>query len=364
MGVETLQVRCFRNLLSTELQFSQQFNLFYGLNGSGKTSVLEALAYLGLGQSFRTSNHARVNRYDASGFSVFGRIAHETPLIPVGLEWSLANKLRIRIAGEEGVTRSALAEMLPLQIMTSHSHSLLSMGAEHRRRFINWGLFHVEPRFLTSWRRVQRVLKQRNILLRAPVGDTKQLRLWDLELATVAEHFSKMQATYLRQLLPYANRIWQTFIQSDQQPIDMSFYRGWSAKHDLVSALLQALDGDLRSGYTRFGPHRSDLLLRINKYPVQDILSRGQQKLLVYSLKLAQGALLKEQTNKACVYLLDDLSAELDGARCQLLGNYLRTLGAQVFITGISQEALLQGMDKGCPKTKMFHVEQGNVACK
>lgn len=358
MFLSCLHIDNFRNLNQAQIEFNNSCNLFYGNNGSGKTSILEAVYYLVLGRSFRSHLLRRITKYQTNGFGLFGRINQQNNIIPVGIERSLINSKRIRISGEDVSSIIEITKLLPLQLLNQNSYSLLDDGPKVRRQFIDWGLFHVEQNFLSLWRRVERVIDQRNAAIRS--GYSKDhIRAWDGELLELGVKIHQLREQYIASLLPIIVVILQQLLQDIS--IDIKYFAGWNTETSLAEILANNITSDLSIGYTTAGPHRADLRITINKVPVKDALSRGQQKLLAYGMQIAQGVLLRNLTNKNCIYLVDDLPAELDEQKRNLIANILLGLKSQIFVTGLSQQNLSDFIDTR--NYSMFHVEHGVVKC-
>lgn len=354
MQLIRLKANSFRNLAELDLEFSPGFNFIYGPNGSGKSSLLEAIYFLSLGRSFRSSLASRAIQYDAKSFNLFSVILGQCSTT-LGLEKIRQGKTKIKI-GNSTNSVSELAKLLPLQLINPNSYQLLSGGPKARRQFIDWGVFHVEPQFFQVWQRFQQVLKQRNAALQQQVP-INQIKIWDLELIDTANEITLLREKYLQQLTPLITELIRKLLTL--QGLSIDFYQGWDKKINLGLVLNSSIDRDYKLAYTQFGPHRADLLIKLNGYPVHEILSRGEQKLLTCALQLAQGILLKEITKKSCIYLFDDLFAELDPVKQNMLMHLLHSLEAQVFITAI-EENLIKELEASA-LGKIFEVEQGKI---
>lgn len=357
MNLLRLKTAHFRNLIAVDIEPNPHFNLIFGTNGSGKSSILESIYFLGLGRSFRTTLTSRIINYEQECLSVFGHIEREEGIvINTGIEKSRQGKIRIKVGNEMLASLAELARSLPLQLINPDSYSLLTDGPKPRREFLDWGLFHVEHGFFPLWQRYQRVLKQRNACLQQakPSG---QVKAWNAELAVAGEELARMRETYLQQLTPIIHEELTNLISLDNFKI--SYSPGWDITQNLNSILEAAYPRDAMLGYTQYGPHRADLVLKVNNLPAQDVLSRGEQKLLVLALRLAQGILLRALTGKKCIYLLDDIAAELDVERRRHVVQALINLKAQVFATAVERDALIDLAQHA--QTKMFHVEHGEV---
>jgi DNA replication and repair protein RecF len=349
MGLSRLEIQNFRNLHSVRADLSPGFNGLCGPNGSGKTSFLEALYILGRGTSFRTKDLGRALLHGAEQFFIAGKL--ESPNIPIGIEYQ-ANGLEFRIGGQVVRSRVELASHLPLLFISPDSHALISEGPQQRRRFLDWGVFHVEPGFLPAWRRYQRSLKQRNKALGTPGVETA----WDIELARAAEEITQLRSAYLARLEPYIDQFIEWLIDLDK--LNLSFACGWRQEVSFLEALRSSLPQDREYGFTRLGPHRADIIFKVGNRPARDTVSRGQQKLLVIALLLAQVALLNEVTTLRPVILVDDLAAELDIHHRQRLLTVLAELKAQVILTVTERQVLPAS---GELPIQWFHVEQGNI---
>jgi DNA replication and repair protein RecF len=357
MQLARLKASYFRNLAELDLEFSPGFNFIYGPNGSGKSSLLEAIYFLSLGRSYRSSLASRAIQYDANGFNLFSVILGQSTT-SLGLEKTRRGKTKIKI-GNNNDSVAELAKLLPLQLINPNSYYLLSGGPRARRQFIDWGVFHVEPQFFQIWQRFQQVLKQRNAALQQQVP-MNQIKIWELELINSSYEITALREKYLQQLTPLVAELMAKLLTL--QGLSIDFYQGWDNRFSFDSILTTSFARDCKLGYTQFGPQRADLLIKLNGNPVHEVLSRGEQKLLICALQLAQGLLLKKRTEKTCIYLFDDLFAELDPARQNMLMQLLHSLEAQVFITAI-EESLINGL-KNNVQGKTFRVEQGNILAK
>lgn len=356
MFLSCLHIDNFRNFSHDQIGFNSSCNLFYGNNGSGKTSILEAIYYLILGRSFRSHLLRRITKYQTDGFGLFGKINQQHNIISVGVERFLTNGKKIRISGEDVASVIEITKLLPLQLLNQNSYSLLDGGPKIRRQFIDWGLFHVEQNFLTLWRRVERAIEQRNAAIKS--GSVKDyIRAWDGELSELGVKIHQLREQYIAGLLPIIATILQQLLQNIT--IDIKYFAGWNTERSLAEVLINNITNDLSAGYTTVGPHRADLRITVNKVPVKDVLSRGQQKLLAYGMQIAQGMLLKNLTSKNCIYLIDDLPAELDEQKKSLIAGILLSLDSQIFLTGLSSPNLADFVDtRSC---SMFHVEHGVI---
>lgn len=347
-------LRCFD---SGQLLPGPGINLLLGANGSGKTSVLEALHLMAYGRSFR----GRVRD---------GLVQDKAAAVEVFVEWTEAGgrtrRAGLRHQGQawegrlDGAPLGQLGDLCAaLAVVTFEpgSHALVMGAAESRRRFLDWGLFHVEPGFLLLWRRYARALKQRNALLKARNRDS-QLDAWERELDHAGTLLTQHRERYLQQLQPYLAATAQALLP-EAGDTELRFQPGWRREElSLADALLLSRDRDLATGFTSVGPHRADWRIAQAEIPGREALSRGQAKLTALSALLAQAEHQAAIRGDWPVVALDDLASELDRPHQRLVLQRLRDYGAQVLVTGTDPPAGLS--DAGEPYS-LFHVERGSI---
>lgn len=353
--LQHLEAHDFRNLLDVRVDFSSRFNIFYGDNGSGKTSLLEVIYYLGLARSFRTHLPNRLINHHADYFTLFGQVVHHQAVIAIGIQRQRDSASQIHIAGKPVSSTVELAQLLPLQLLDANAHELLTAEAKTRRQFLDWGVFHVEPTFWPCWQRVERILKQRNAALKLSAGKN-QIQAWDDEFIHASYALHQLRTHYLQDFIPEFTCLLDKLLPDYE--VSVHYQAGWPMQEELGVVLQRSLEHDYRLGYTRFGAHRADLQLRLDEIPAKDVLSQGQQKLVAYALRLAQGALLQRRA-KHCVYLIDDLPSELDAHKRHAILTLLTSFQAQLFLTGIAPQGFADLF--AAREASWFHVEQGRV---
>ena len=360
MQLTRLTVAGVRNIAAVDLQPGPGLNLVLGPNGAGKTSLLEAIHLLAYGRSFRGRVRDGLVRTGQEALEVFtewsepGRGQRRAGLRHSGQAWTG------RLDGEDVAQLGDLCAALAAITFEPGSHALVTAGAEARRRYLDWGLFHVEQGddnpFQPVWRRYTRALRQRNALLKQRAGGS-QLDAWDAELSGAAELLDRQRRAYVERLQPrFAALGLELLPQLGEGAFE---YRpGWRRDQlALADALLLARERDLALGYTSLGPHRADWKVTHAQRPGGETLSRGQAKLVALACLLAQAEDFAERRGHWPIFLLDDLAAELDRAHQYRLLERLRGSGAQVFVTGTEAPvALVSSWEPA-----VFHVEHGNV---
>ena len=358
MSLLRLSVTALRNLQTVTLFPSPQINILSGANGSGKTSLLEAIHMLGLARSFRSTRLQPVIQHEQDALTVFGELNTCAGTRSLGVSRSRHDDFNIRIDGQTVSSAAQLAQTLPLQLINPDSFRLLEGSPRVRRQFLDWGVFHVEPRFLGAWQRLQRALRQRNSWLRRGTIDRAAEAAWTHELVLASAEIDAYRRSYIQALKPLFEAALSRLLEL--QDLQLSYYRGWDKERELGEVLSASLLRDQQLGHTQAGPQRADLRLRVGAFSAVDVLSRGQQKLVVCALKIAQGHLINQHRSGECVYLVDDLPSELDAQHRQALCSLLEDLNCQVFVTCVDSKILAECWHANTPVT-MFHVEHGSI---
>ncbi|HEV2614036.1 MAG TPA: DNA replication/repair protein RecF [Gammaproteobacteria bacterium] len=349
-------INSVRNLTSVSLALSPDFNVFYGQNGSGKTSVLESLYLLSHNRSFRHHSIQPVIHHESQALSVFSRLKQRDLTQFLGIEKTREGKTTLRLDGETISSAAVLAELLPLQLIHPDSDELLTGSPSLRRQFLDWGVFHVEHSFLGVWQRWQRILKQRNAALKTGLS-RDQVCGWDEEYIKTCEMMAVFRQDYLEKLAVQFQSIIKDFLPEFQ--LELVYHRGWPKDSLLVELLERHYFRDVQLKHTHYGPHRDDVIIQCGENKASEMLSRGEQKLVVIALRLAQGQLLKELMDKTCLYLLDDFAAELDANHRLCVIERLASFKSQVFLTTIDYNEVKSCINFTLPK--LFHVEHGAI---
>jgi DNA replication and repair protein RecF len=350
--IKSLKVNNLRNVKAASLQPCSTLNLILGDNGAGKTTLLEALMLLAKGRSFRGGQVGALIGPDSDHALLVADIEHNGTTHRLGLERHRVD-WRARIDGNDVQQLSELSAYMPVALLEPTSHLLITGGPELRRRFTDWGVFHVEQSFLADWRLYNRALKQRNAALRDQNVEMAELLNPQLERYGMRVHGQR--AAHLEKLTQGLAAL-LTSLSPEMGEVSLEYFAGWR-EDSFTEALAENLGRDLERGVTVSGPHRADLVIRGEGKLARDRFSRGEQKILAVALILAQAQLLTGVSGQP-VLLLDDLASEFDHDH---LGNVLQHAigwGGQVFITGVSA----QPFDEVLPAdTRVFHVKHGVV---
>jgi len=353
MWVKSLNINNLRNISSTQIDLDPCLNCFIGDNGAGKTTILEGLSVLSKGRSFRSGQISSLIGPVSKNFQIISKIESQTGDIhQLGMERD-ADQWSARHNGEDVSQLSELTQLLPHVLLEPNSHTLVSGPPDGRRKYLDWGVFHVEHSFLMLWRRYNRVLKQRNAALR--LADRLVVESLDSQFIQLGEqlhiarekHAGKLNVMLQEQLSIFCETL---------EGIALSYRKGWSGE-SLAAAIDISSVRDLERGSTGPGPHKADLYLTLNGVPAKERLSRGEQKAMTAALIMAQAQMICESGEKP-VLMLDDLASEFDEVH---FGKVLKAsveLGVQILLTGTSLASVVRASESSYT---VFHVKQGNV---
>ncbi|MBB6184795.1 DNA replication and repair protein RecF [Oleiagrimonas soli] len=318
--------------------------------------MLEAVYLLSHGRSFRSGAREALIQRGRDALSIYAEVAvteDRTHRLGLGRQ---SGRWQAHIDGEAGHTIGELVAHCAAICFEPGSHALIAGAAEERRRYLDWGVFHVEHAFLMQWRRYQRALRQRNATLRAArVPDAAALEPWEAEMSRAGEAVEAARLTYVDRLRPHLERHLQNLLP-ELGAIRLEYRRGWTEERSLQDTLIERRERDAYRGHTAAGPHRADWALVFEHAPMREHLSRGQEKLCALGCMLAQGSLYAEEHGAWPIVCLDDLASELDQAHQRSVVQSLAGVRAQVLVTGTEAVSAMDGIE-----VNLFHVEQGAV---
>ena len=378
MSVVKLITQNFRNLKHEPVILHPCLNFFIGDNGSGKSSLLEAIFYLGHGKSFRTSKSDVLAKYETEQFIVSVKDNLDSQL---GIARNTKTACTyIKIDGVRQSKLSELAKHIAVQIVTPESFKLFFGGPKERRRFIDLGMFHVEQHFSEQWKSYNRILKQRNAYLKLGKNDSN-LAYWTGQLEQYSATVNKLRSKYVEGL-SVELQYWITLLLPDlTDKITVQFMKGWPAARSLAETFEQNIEREFSFGFSLYGAHKFDVKFLVDKQIIETKLSRGQQKLFLLALTFTQAKLIEKVNRVKPILLIDDIGAELDVNSRTLLSKAISKLNCQVIITAIDEgvlqpffpvngmmpeagivEDVLSTQNKNGEKCKVFHVKHGAVS--
>lgn len=357
MRITRLQIQNLRILDAVDIEPAPGISWFYGANGAGKTSLLEALYVLAKGRSFRSGLIAPLIGPAQGKFHVVARTLDQAGRACVLGAARAAGEWQGRIDGQTVQRVADFARLLPLVLIEPGSHALIEGGPAERRQYLDWALFHVKHDYLEHWRKHARQLRQRNAALR---DGAKAAVLDSFEEALVASALELHQSrTDLVTRLNESLEPLKASLGIRLGSLSLVYRPGWPQDTELASALKSARQQDRERGHTRHGPHRAELVPQVDGEPAGRRLSRGQQKLLSLLLLLAQHAILAETLGEEPLLLLDDPVSELDAEHLERLWQWVSRRVGQTWVTALTPPD--QVMSDG---SAMFHVEHGVVGAR
>ncbi len=325
MSLQNIYINNLRNISDKRFALHPHINVINGLNGSGKTAFLEALSILSLARSFRTRELLSLVTHTQQTLNVH---AETVSGYTISVQKSLKKATAAYINKTACATISELSRLLPMQIFYQDIFEIIDASPAVRRSVLDWGLFYVVNDYHDILKQYSRALQQRNILLKQQ-AQTNQFLPWNKILSTLAIQIDNFRHGYIVQL----NQIFQEILaQLTTITCSLEYYKGWdryNTQQSLEMLLSDSLSIDLKYTYTRIGAHQAELLFVSDNYKVKNYLSRGQQKMILFALKLAQSCLIKQN----CIFLMDDLFTELDEVHQIKLMHYINNMSGQFFLT-------------------------------
>ncbi len=361
MRLCSVAVADFRNIRSVLIEPGERFNLLHGLNGQGKTNLLEAIYLLGSPRSFRTFRLPELIRHGESKAQIHGTV--ESGGIENSLQLCIeAAGRKVEIDGKAVHKASELHGKLNAVVFSPDDTGMVRMGPDSRRRYLDRTVYMGDIGYLHCWHSYQRILKQRNHLLKT--SDRSCLEIWTEKLAETGAEVIERRLKFVAILDKKLQKYYATISGSSEisrlsyQPNGIQSTEREQIYEDLLEMFKRQQRSDERYGTTTAGPHRDDLSLELDDRSLKAFGSQGQQKSYVLALKMAEMDNLQDIFGEAPLLLLDDMSSELDARRNQNLMEFLTTREIQVFITTTERSPVL--LD-AAPHCAVFHVEDGNL---
>jgi DNA replication and repair protein RecF len=347
-----VRIQNFRRLGEVTAELGPGLNWVWGDNAAGKSSFLEALLLLGRGRNHRGSPADAVGAAGAAWrVEATVRSWAEAGVFAQLLITAGHGRSERRLDGR-AVNQLTLAQTLPVVLLEPESHGLVGEGPTQRRRYIDWGVFHVEHPYASLYLRWQRLLKQRNAALRRAAA-VAEVMAWDEELGVTGEAIDGARRRHLQQLQPLLLEQLQVLVGDG--PWTLEWRPGWNEPLGLAAALQGALETDRLRRLTSVGPQRAEFSIRRDAQEARRRVSRGEEKLLAAALLLAQRQLLQKARSVSAILLVDDFASELgDAAQARLL-QALQAQPGQCVLTDLRPPAA------AAAPPWVFHVEHGRV---
>lgn len=358
MLLDQVEIRHVRNVTEASFSLSPHLNLFVGPNGAGKTALLEALHLLIRGRSFRTRDAASLIQRDAASLSVFAGCSDAVRgRVRIGVSRNRANQTELRLNGEVARQASAVAALLPIQLLLPNLAEMVFGAPQERRQWLDWGTFHVKQGYFDALRGYVRCVRQRNAVLRG--RDQSTLGAWTERMVELGAQVAAARGEYFTAARPVVLAALERL--APDVALTLEYHPGFHgrSREDLERGVGESTARDVKLGITHVGPHRADVRLGADGRGAAGVLSRGQGKAAASALKIGQAKALLDGLSARSLFLIDDVWAELDHGHSERFFELLSGMGCQILATSTHRPDIATAF--GADRVKVFHVKRGDV---
>ena len=365
MILQSLNILNYRNIREASLEFSPKLNCLVGLNGQGKTNVLDAIYLLSFTKSAFTSQDSLNILHGEKMAMVQGvYVCNEDTTVTISCGLRQGVKKQFRKDKKDYPRLLDHIGLIPLVMVCPADHQLIEEGSDERRRFMDVVIGQRNRKYLDCLATYNALLKQRNALLKtyadAPNPPDDLLEVLEWQMIEPAEYIFRARTDFFKEFEPYFQEVYKVIGGSAETP--NLRYISQLQDRDLREAYIRTRKRDLILGWTSQGPHKDDLDMRLGDYPLKQVGSQGQQRTFVLAMKLAQALYLADTTGEAPILLLDDIFDKLDASRVERIVDVVSSdRFGQIFITDTDRQHLSDIIQPG-PDAKIFHVENGQIA--
>ncbi len=354
MYFKDIELKNFRNYKDLKIEFDKNLNIFLGHNAQGKTNLLESIYVTGMGRSFRTNSDKEMILFNEEFAKVKANIIEENREDEVEIIYQNDGKI-IKLDGIKLQRTVDLLETVYIVVFSPEDLKIVKEGPDNRRRFLDRELCQIKPIYYSDLGNFKKVLKERNTLLRENNNDKNLYSVFNESLAEYAIRIVIERKKFIERLNEISQKLHDN-ITSGAEKINLSYETKINTKEEYLDLLNDNFEKDLYKGYTSFGPHKDDIKIVINDTDIRTYGSQGQQRTAALSMKLAELGLIKQETGKDAVLLLDDVLSELDQNRQRYLIESMKSV--QVFITATEIDEKLRQL---LPQGKSFLVDKGSI---
>lgn len=363
MRIDGISLLNYRNLQEVDITMSGKINCFIGSNGMGKTNLLDAIYYLSFCKSAVVVSDSSNIMHDSPFFMIKGNYSSDNGVadeISCGLK--RGEKKQFKKNGKPYDRLSDHIGTVPLVMVSPCDNELIAGGSEERRRFMDVVISQYDKSYLAALIRYNKALQQRNVLLRLErEPDPEMASLIEEMMSAEAMSIYEARRRFVKELVPVFSEF-HSFVAGGNESVSLR-YRSHMDENDLAELLAATRSEDRRLGYTSKGPHRDELVMQLNGYPIKKEGSQGQNKTYLVSLKLAQFDFLRRKGGETPLLLLDDIFDKLDSGRVERIVNLVAGENfGQIFITDVNREHIDCILEQIDGEYKLFEVERGGVS--
>lgn len=364
MQIKELQIVQFKNYQEAEISFYEGVNCFVGPNGSGKTNVLDAIYYLSMCRSYLNPIDSQNILFDQPFFMLQSLWIKDHQEVDIYCGVKKGHK---KIFKRNKAEYEKLAEHIgafPVVMISPYDRNLITEGSEFRRKWIDGIISQFDRRYLDDLMRYNRVLDQRNALLKNNVKngffDRESFEVWDVQLVEIGERIAMKRQEFLLDFIPIFQQYYSE-LGAEAESVYL-IYKSQITEGGFLNLLNQATERDRYMGYTSVGIHKDDLIFELNGHPIKKFGSQGQQKSYLIALRLAQYEWLKRNLNQNPILLLDDIFDKLDNSR---VGKLMQMVSdhafGQVIVTDTDELRVKTIFDGIGEPFRLFRVETGKI---
>ena len=364
MFLERIHLIQFKNHQSTEIQFISGLNAFVGSNGSGKTNVLDAIHYMSMCKSYLNPIDKQNVMFDSSFFHINGTWNVNNQSNQVSCSYKLGAKKKIKLNKKEYEKLADHIGKFPVVFISPYDGDLINEGSELRRKWMDGIISQVDPIYLHTIQSYQKVLSQRNALLKNMgehrLFDLESIEVWDTQMVKLGSFIHKKRKTFLSSFIPVFQKFYHQ-IGAEKEEISIE-YKSQLSNEDFGTLLIESHKKDSYAQYSNVGTHKDDLIFSIKGHPIKKFGSQGQQKSFVIALRLAQFDWLKAQKKTNPILLLDDIFDKLDTQRVQkLVALVTQDYFGQVMVSDTDEDRMKALLKSLKVPSKLFEVTKGDV---
>ena len=368
MILKSIELRNFKIHTDTKINFCDKINYLIGGNGQGKTSVLEAIYYLCTSKNFNSKTDGEYVSFNTLFFEVEG-IFDNLTVNKVSIQYSLIDSKKVLIVDGKHIYRaSELIGKYPVVVLTPGDHYITQGSPSERRRFVDSIISQANQTYLHILIDYNRTLRQRAVLLNQLRENNSnnlipQLNAWSEKLILSGSEIIKHRITFVNEFVNYVIKSYNLIMEEQEKPeIIYEYLNGENIDTDIQGKFHELMnsriDDEIKRGINLVGPHRDDIIFRINGFDLKKFGSQGQHKTFQIMLRFAEYFYLKDTIGRNPIFLMDDVFGELDAYRAFKISEHLGELG-QTFITltDFSNFTYLKKSDQD----KVFNISQGKV---